>query len=61
MRNLAHYAEHRNCARHAYKNWKKEHKGAILMKCFWNAVRSTYKQEWDLAMDELKAEDMAAY
>lgn len=61
VRALAPYVEHRNCARHVYNNWKKKHKGATLLHIFWRAVRSTYSQEFDIVIDEMKAEDMAAY
>lgn len=61
MKNLAPFAEHRNCAKHVYNNWKKTYKGSTLMHIFWRAVRSTYRQEWESAVDEMKNEDMAAY
>lgn len=59
--NLAPYAEHRNCARHVYNNWKKTYKGATLMNLLWNAVRSTYQHQFDLVMEDMKNVDMAAY
>lgn len=61
VKNLALFAEHRNCARHVYCNWKKQFKGATLKNLFWRAVRCTYQEEWNLAVDELKAENSRAY
>ncbi|XP_057803469.1 uncharacterized protein LOC131018780 [Salvia miltiorrhiza] len=58
---LVPHSEHRNCACHVYMNWKKEHKGAILKNIFWRAVRSTYVQEYKLALEEMKKENIAAY
>ncbi|XP_057811903.1 uncharacterized protein LOC131026151 [Salvia miltiorrhiza] len=58
---LAPFAEHRNCARHVYMNWKKEHKGSTLKNMFWRAVRSTYIEEYKAAIEEMKLEDRAAY
>ncbi|XP_057790453.1 uncharacterized protein LOC131007556 [Salvia miltiorrhiza] len=61
IKDLAPFAEHRNCARHVYMNWKKQFKGVTLKHMFWEGVRSSYKEEWDAAMDKLKAENMVAY
>lgn len=61
VRDLAPLAEHRNCARHVYCNWKKQFKGATLKNMFWKAVRSTYQQEWNEAVEEMKAENQRAY
>ncbi|XP_057774503.1 uncharacterized protein LOC130993584 [Salvia miltiorrhiza] len=58
---LAPLAEHRNCARHVYMNWKKQHKGTSLKNIFWGIVKSTYEQEYKLKLEELKAENVAAY
>ncbi|XP_057792989.1 uncharacterized protein LOC131009591 [Salvia miltiorrhiza] len=58
---LAPMAEHRNCARHVYMNWKKSHKGSSLKNIFWSIVKSTYVQEYNMKLEELKAENAAAY
>ncbi|XP_057785404.1 uncharacterized protein LOC131002930 [Salvia miltiorrhiza] len=58
---LAPFAEHKNCARHVYCNWKKTHKRATLKNLFWRAVRASYQQEFDLAMEEIKAESQATH
>ena len=54
-------AEHRNCARHIYANWKKTHKGPALKQLFWKLVRSTYMEEYDASCKELEIEDGQAY
>ncbi|XP_057766350.1 uncharacterized protein LOC130986841 [Salvia miltiorrhiza] len=58
---LAPLAEHRNCARHVYANWKKQHKGITLKNMFWNAVRATYVEQYKLAIEDIKSEKPAAY
>ncbi|XP_057811588.1 uncharacterized protein LOC131025816 [Salvia miltiorrhiza] len=56
------HAEHRNCARHVYMNWKKQgHTGSTLKNIFWRAVKASYKDEYKRAMEEMKAESVAAY
>ena len=57
VKELIPLVEHRNCARHIYANWKKVHKGPKLKQLFWKLVRSTYRQEYDLACKELESED----
>ncbi|KAL6576711.1 hypothetical protein OROMI_010987 [Orobanche minor] len=57
---VAPFAEHRNCA-HVYCNWKKQFKGATLKNLFWRAIRCTYQEEWNAAVDDLKAENAKAY
>ncbi|XP_057803344.1 uncharacterized protein LOC131018646 [Salvia miltiorrhiza] len=59
--NLAPCADHRNCARHAYMNWKKSHKGATLKNLFWRAARSTYVEEFKLAIQDMKTESPTAF
>ncbi|XP_057809025.1 uncharacterized protein LOC131023500 [Salvia miltiorrhiza] len=61
VQNLASFAEHRNCARHVYCNWKKEFKGPTLKNLFWKAARSTYQAQWEAALEEIKVENEAAY
>lgn len=61
VRDLAPFAEHRNCARHVYCNWKKQFKGQILKNMFWKAVRCTYQVAWNEALEEMKAENPRAY
>ncbi|XP_057775417.1 uncharacterized protein LOC130994391 [Salvia miltiorrhiza] len=61
VKELAPHAEHRNCARHVYMNRKKQFKGVSLKNMFWQAVRATYVEEWDVAMATLKTENEQAY
>lgn len=58
---LAPHAEHRNCVRHVYCNWKKIHKGQTLKNIFWKIAKSTYVEAYKLALEELKDEDYDAY
>ncbi|KAL8499525.1 hypothetical protein ACS0TY_022460 [Phlomoides rotata] len=59
--NNAPFAEHRNCARHVYCNWKKNFKGLALKRCFWQAVRSTAEASLHYALNEMREVDEAAY
>ncbi|KAL3739543.1 hypothetical protein ACJRO7_020885 [Eucalyptus globulus] len=58
---LSPQAEHRNCARHIYANWKKQHKGDALKNLFWRAVRCTFEADFDLVMADLKMECPKGY
>ncbi|WOL10627.1 hypothetical protein Cni_G19386 [Canna indica] len=48
-------AEHRNCVRHVYSNWKKKHNGHVLKSTFWRIVRCTAESEFKRALNELQA------
>ncbi|XP_057775820.1 uncharacterized protein LOC130994774 [Salvia miltiorrhiza] len=61
LADLAPMVEHRNCARHAYANWNKKNKGIHLKNMFWSCVRSTYLEEWQMAVDEMRKENEQAY
>ncbi|XP_050219968.1 uncharacterized protein LOC126670310 [Mercurialis annua] len=54
-------AEHRNCARHIYANWKKKHKDPELKRLFWKAVNTSNHPEFESVMDLIKAERVTAY
>ena len=56
-------AEHRNCARHIYSNWKKKgHSTATLRTIFWKAVKCTTRPEFQRIMGQMKAlKAQAAY
>ncbi|XP_056172259.1 uncharacterized protein LOC115666485 isoform X1 [Syzygium oleosum] len=58
---LSPQAEHRNCARHIYANWKKLHKGDALKNLFWRAVRCTFEADFDMVMEDLKMECPKGY
>ncbi|WOK93869.1 hypothetical protein Cni_G02570 [Canna indica] len=47
-------AEHRNCARHVYTNWKKKHNRHELKSAFWRIVRCTAESEFKRALNELQ-------
>ncbi|KAE8732088.1 hypothetical protein F3Y22_tig00002237pilonHSYRG00228 [Hibiscus syriacus] len=47
-------AEARNCVRHIYANFKKDHKGKALKDALWRATRATYGREFQDAITELK-------
>ncbi|CAA0834054.1 Unknown protein, partial [Striga hermonthica] len=55
IRDLSPHAEHRNCARHVYMNWKKSYKGSALKSCFWRVVHSTHKAAYKEALEGMKA------
>ncbi|KAH6767625.1 hypothetical protein C2S52_018608 [Perilla frutescens var. hirtella] len=61
VKELAPFAEHRNCARHIYCNWKKQHKGSTLKNMFWRICQSTYVEVYRAALEDLKAENQQAY
>ena len=49
-------AEHRNCARHIYSNWKKKgHSTATLRTMFWKAVKCTTRPEFERIMGQMTA------
>ena len=49
-------AEHRNCARHIYANWKKKgYSSQILRNLFWRAVKCTTDEEFKYAMVDMTA------
>ena len=53
--------EHRICCKHLYNNFGKNDPGVLIRDIFWNAVKATYKQEFDRVMDELKEIDANAH
>ena len=49
------YAEHRNCARHIYANWKKKgHSSEELRVLFWSAVKCTTREGFARVLDEMR-------
>lgn len=46
-------AEHRNCARHIFANWKKKNKGEDLKDVYWRAVRSYCVADYNEAIKEM--------
>jgi hypothetical protein len=41
-------AEHRNCARHIYANWKKRHRDQAYRKRFWACAKSSNRVQFNL-------------
>ncbi|XP_078435001.1 uncharacterized protein LOC144705990 [Wolffia australiana] len=56
LTNLLPQAEHRNCARHIYANWKKKgHSTNILKNLFWAAVKCTTIEKFRRIIREMTA------
>lgn len=47
-------AEHRQCARHIYANFKKRFTGVLFRNLFWKAAKATYPAKFDEVMKELQ-------
>ncbi|XP_075074138.1 uncharacterized protein LOC142161607 isoform X1 [Nicotiana tabacum] len=60
VRDLFPNAEHRNCVRHMYQNFKTKHKGKALKGMVWNAVWESNNVIFRKCMEELENEDKAA-
>jgi len=58
---LLHEAEHRQCARHIYANFKKKFYGAHYEKLFWKASKSTTEAHFNAAMKEIQMLSPAAH
>lgn len=58
---LTPHAEHRHCARHIYANWKKEFPGPKLRTLFWEAVKCTNENQFNIKMRQLKDESDGGY
>nr|KAJ0199665.1 hypothetical protein LSAT_V11C600324570 [Lactuca sativa] len=54
-------AEHRQCARHIYANFKKRFKGEQYRKLFWAAAASTTQPKFEVEMNSIKTIDPLAY
>ncbi|KAK1439423.1 hypothetical protein QVD17_05241 [Tagetes erecta] len=54
-------AEHRQCTRHIYANFKKKYRGLQFKSLFWAAANSTTKQFFEEKMEELKTISKSAY
>nr|GFB27556.1 hypothetical protein CTI12_AA159120 [Tanacetum cinerariifolium] len=51
VKNLLPYAEHRQCARHIYANFKKKWNGLHFKNLFWGAAASTVQHNFYLKMN----------
>ncbi|XP_023753694.1 uncharacterized protein LOC111902053 [Lactuca sativa] len=54
-------AEHRQCVRHIYANFKKRFKGEQYMKLFWAAAASTTQPKFEAEMNFIKKIDPLGY
>ena len=58
--NCPHY-EHRIYCRHLYNNLRKQHLGLLIRDLFWRIAKTTYAQEFERLMNEMKDVDKGAY
>nr|GEY19826.1 hypothetical protein CTI12_AA098400 [Tanacetum cinerariifolium] len=54
-------AEHRECTRHIYANFKKKYSGLQYRRLFWAAASCTLEQQFLQIMDQIKLLDANAY
>ena len=60
---IAHHmpnVERKNCAWHAYANWKKNWKGDEFKRLFWRAVNATNAVDYIEALDDISAKNNEA-
>ncbi|KAJ9561399.1 hypothetical protein OSB04_006559 [Centaurea solstitialis] len=48
------YAEHRQCARHIYENFRKAYSGLEFRNLFWKAAKASYPLEFERVMNEIR-------
>lgn len=54
--------EHRFCLRHLYANFKKKFGGGVVIRdLMMGAAKATYRQLWEKKMNELRAQNQAAW
>ncbi|GKB52397.1 hypothetical protein Tco_0903150, partial [Tanacetum coccineum] len=61
VKDIVPYAEHRQCTRHIYANFKKKFRGIQFRNLFWAAAYSTTEQHFEDKMKELKDINNDAY
>ena len=54
-------AEHRQCARHIFANFRKKFSGAPFENLFWKASKASTENRFNAAMEEIKKINTAAY
>ncbi|GJU33170.1 hypothetical protein Tco_1176759 [Tanacetum coccineum] len=54
-------AEHRQCARHIYANFRKKFNGVVYRNLFWKAAKATYPAKFERIMSEMKSVSMDAH
>lgn len=55
------YAEHRQCARHIYANFKKKFPGLEYKNLFWGAAMTSVVTKFNREMEKIKELNEAAY
>lgn len=55
------HAEHRQCARHIYENFKKVYSGVEFQNLFWSAFRASYPQLHKRIMDKIMVANLHAH
>ncbi|GJR26425.1 hypothetical protein Tco_1102657 [Tanacetum coccineum] len=54
-------AEHMQCARHIYENFRKQYLGLEFRKLFWAASKASYPQFFNKIMDKIKSANLNAH
>ncbi|GJS11961.1 hypothetical protein Tco_0368757 [Tanacetum coccineum] len=54
-------AEHRQCARHIYANFRKKYTGVLYRNLFWQATKATYPTMFEKVMKEIQCINKDAY
>ncbi|KAH0633728.1 hypothetical protein KY284_036514 [Solanum tuberosum] len=60
VKDLFSEAEHRNCVRHMYQNFRQKYKGKALKDLVWNAARASNEVRFRICMERLEQEDREA-
>ncbi|GJT77517.1 pentatricopeptide repeat-containing protein [Tanacetum coccineum] len=55
------HAEHRQCARHIYENFRKQFSGVQFRNLFWAASKATYPEKFNKIMDRIKRANPMAH
>ncbi|GJY01988.1 multidrug resistance-associated protein 5 [Tanacetum coccineum] len=55
------FAEHRQCARHIYANFRKKYTGVQYRNLFWKAAKATYPTRFNKVMKEIQSINKEAY
>ena len=55
------HAEHRQCARHIYENFRKSYSGLEFRLLFWAAAKATYPGRFNKVMEKIKVANPNAY
>ncbi|XP_071695548.1 uncharacterized protein [Rutidosis leptorrhynchoides] len=61
VKDIMPYAEHRQCARHIYENFRKQFSGVEFRNMFWEASKSSYPILFDSTMENIKDANPNAY